>query len=301
MTLRSAWSHAPVAKQRPHTSPRRGFCGPGATMGRMRPLRDREDLPPIADYALIGDGRTAALSSTRGSIDWMCVPRFDSEPIFGRLIGGDRAGFYALEPEAAREVARKYRDGSSILETTWAVPGSEITLTEGMFLETTGRLLPQCLLVRRLECRGRPARVRIRFDPRRGLHGGELDRIGRHRAVVITRGALAVALQSAPEVPVVPGRDTEIDLEPGRPLTLALSVADRQPLVIVDPDEAFRLLDDTDRWWRGWTSRISYDGPLVESVVRSLITLRLLTYSPSGAPVAAPTTSLPEALGGRRN
>jgi GH15 family glucan-1,4-alpha-glucosidase len=90
-------------------------------------------------------------------------------------------------------------------------------------------------------------------------------------------------------------------VEPGRPLTLALSVSDRQPLVLVDPEQAFDVLETTDQWWRRWASRIKYAGPRSGSVSRSLITLRLLTYAPSGAPVAAPTTSLPEVPGGGRN
>ena len=110
-----------------------------------------------------------------------------------------------------------------------------------------------------------------------------------------------MALQVAPDVTLLPGQETTFVLEPDRPTTLVLGIADGAPLVFVPPDEAFRLLDDTDRWWRKWTSGISYTGPAAASVVRSLITLRLLTYAPSGAPVAAPTTSLPEEVGGGRN
>ncbi len=90
-------------------------------------------------------------------------------------------------------------------------------------------------------------------------------------------------------------------MPPGRPLVVAMSMAHRQPLVLVRPETALRLLEDTDRWWRGWTSGISYAGAGADAVRRSLIVLRLLTYSPSGAPVAAPTTSLPEEVGGIRN
>src|SRR5437764_5782839 len=141
---------------------------------RERPSMNGQSLPAIGDYGLIGDGRTAALCSSDGSIDWLCLPRFDSDPIFGRLIGGDRAGSFALRVEGARDVARRYRDGSAVLETTSKAPGSEVTLTEGMTLHATGRLLPQALLVRRLECRGAPAHLRVRFDPRPGLSGGSL-------------------------------------------------------------------------------------------------------------------------------
>jgi GH15 family glucan-1,4-alpha-glucosidase len=110
-----------------------------------------------------------------------------------------------------------------------------------------------------------------------------------------------VSVAASPGVSIVPGRPVQATVEPGAPLTFALSVADRQPLVFVHPEEAFRRLEATDRWWREWSERIEYDGPFGPSVVRSLITLRLLTYAPSGAPVAAPTTSLPEVIGGERN
>jgi GH15 family glucan-1,4-alpha-glucosidase len=256
---------------------------------------------PIADYGVIGDGRTAALCSSGGSIDWLCLPRFDSEPVFGRLLGGDRAGCFSLHVEGAEETTRRYREGSAVLETTWRRPNGLVELTEGIVIDVARRLLPQFLLLRRLESRGEPVPVRVRFDPRAGLSGQSLRVERRRGAVVCTRGSLALALQTSPEVEIVPGRETAFVLEPGRPVSMVLSAADRHPLVFVPPEEALGLLEDTDRWWRRWTSAISYAGPWVDSVVRSLITLRLLTYVPSGAPVAAPTTSLPEEIGGQRN
>jgi pentatricopeptide repeat protein len=258
-------------------------------------------VSPIAEYAIIGDGRTAALCSSVGSIDWLCAPRFDSDPVFGRLVGGERAGCFWVGVVDPLRTTRRYRDGSAILETTWATTGGQVRLTEGMVLDVRSRLLPQLLLVRQLEARGRSAGLRIRFDPRAGLDGGPLRSAPRREALVCTRGPLALALQTRPDVRLVPGEETQVTLEPGRPLTLALSMTDRHPLVFIDPRQAFRLLEETDRWWRAWGSGISYTGPGIGSVVRSLITLRLLTYSPSGAPVAAPTTSLPEDVGGGRN
>lgn len=237
-----------------------------------------------------------------GSVDWLCLPRFDSEPIFGRLVGGDRAGRFSFDVEEARLVGRRYRENSAVLETSWRTSGGEVTLTEGMVLRVTGRLLPQSLLVRRLECRGGPARVRVTFDPREGFSGARLggfDRIS--GALVCKRGTMALSLQSVPDLPVVPGQELRFEVRPGHPVTFALGMTDRQPLVFVAPRYAFGLLEETDRWWREWASLITYQGPRSGSVIRSLITLRLLTYSPSGAPVAAPTTSLPEETGGIRN
>jgi GH15 family glucan-1,4-alpha-glucosidase len=263
--------------------------------------RQRPTSPAIGEYALIGDGRTAALCSSAGSIDWMCLPRFDSDPVFGRLLGGERAGCFSLAVVGAQDVARRYRDGSAVLETTWRTGGGEVKLTEGMTLHASGALRPQALLVRRVDCRGAPARIRVLFDPRAGLTGSTLPSARRSNSLVCTRGSLAIALRTTPDVPLAPGRVAELTVEPRRPLTFALCVSDRQPLVFVEPDQAFRLLEATDDWWRRWASRITYSGPMAESTVRSLITLRLLTYAPSGSPVAAPTTSLPEDPGGSRN
>jgi GH15 family glucan-1,4-alpha-glucosidase len=259
------------------------------------------DQPPIGDYALIGDTRTAALCSKDGSIDWLCVPRFDSPPVFGRLVGGEQAGSFRVAPERIRQTRRGYRGDSAILETTWATDSAEVRLTEGLVPRVSRTLVPQLLLVRRVDCVGGPATLRIRFDPRRDF-GHSSNRSGRRNgALVCEWGSLALALQTSPEVEVLPGEESRLDLEPGSTVFFILSLADRGPVILIHPPRAWDLLEDGVRWWEDWSRRIEYDGPMSESVVRSLITLRLLTYSPSGAIVAAPTTSLPEVVGGKRN
>jgi GH15 family glucan-1,4-alpha-glucosidase len=257
--------------------------------------------PPIADYALIGDGRTAALISSAGSIDWLCVPRFDSEPVFGRLVGGPRAGSFSILVDDIRHTTRRYREGSAVLETTHRTTHGEVRLTEGMVLDVSSRLAPRMLLVRRVECRTGPATVRIRFDPRLGLGGGELPAERRFGHLLCRRGATMLALRVSPDPEIVPGEERAVSLAPDAVLNVLLTLSDREPVVFVPPDAAVAMLETTERWWQRWSEGIRYDGPNRDAVVRSLITLRLLTYAPSGAPVAAPTTSLPEALGGSRN
>jgi GH15 family glucan-1,4-alpha-glucosidase len=259
------------------------------------------DQPPIGDYALIGDTRTAALCSKDGSIDWLCIPRFDSPPLFGRLVGGEGAGSFLVAPEGIRETRRRYRGDSAILETTWTTDSAEVRLTEGLVPRVSRALIPQLLLVRRVDCVGGRATLRIRFDPRRDFGVPPHRGARRNGAVVCEWGSLAVALQTWPDLELVPGEESMVELEPGSTIFFALSLADRGPIVLMHPPRAGELLEGGERWWEEWSRRIEYDGPMSESVVRSLITLRLLTYSPSGAPVAAPTTSLPEVVGGSRN
>jgi GH15 family glucan-1,4-alpha-glucosidase len=257
---------------------------------------------PIADYGLIGDTRTAALVSSDGAIDWLCAPRFDGEPVFGRLVGGPAAGTFRAGPTSpTAPISRRYRPASATLETVWATGAARLTLTEGMVAELAGRLLPATLLVRRLTAHGGPVDVTIHFDPRFGEARRAPRSQRRGTSLVCSRGSLAVALATEPDVSIEAGRPVSVRVEPDRPLTLVLAVAHREPLVHVDPQAAWDALEADEQRWRAWTEEIDADVPHRDAVVRSLLTLRLLTYSPSGAPVAAPTTSLPEELGGIRN
>ena len=132
--------------------------------------------PPIGDYGLLGDTRSAALVASDGSIDWLCVPRFDSQPAFGRLVGGPAAGRFRMGPvRPSPVVARRYRPGTATIETTWRTEGGLLTLTEAMVANVAGRQLPATLLVRRLSAEGAPAEAAIEFDPRLGERRRDRD------------------------------------------------------------------------------------------------------------------------------
>jgi GH15 family glucan-1,4-alpha-glucosidase len=255
----------------------------------------------IEDHALIGDTRTAALVTSRGEIDWLCLPRFESPPVFGSLIGGERGGRFAISPLELRSTTRRYLPGSAVLETTWDTATGRARLTDGLVADLSGGLLPQLLLVRRVEGVHGEVDAQVLFDARRDLR--ERPRRTRRTTAALTAewGPLKLLLRTTPDLELASGIPREIRLRAGEMVTFALSAADRAPGVLVGPERAWELLGSTDRWWRGWTERIEYEGPNHDEVVRSLITLRLLTYVPSGAPVAAPTTSLPEEPGGERN
>jgi GH15 family glucan-1,4-alpha-glucosidase len=258
---------------------------------------------PIGAYGLLGDTRTAALVSTDGSIDWMCMPRFDGEPVFGRLLGGPEAGSFRVGPgpnEAATLVERRYDGDTATLRTTWSVGAATLVLEEAMVAELHGRLLPSTLLVRRLTADAEVT-AELRFDPRRGEDHGRPRTTRRGNALVCQWGPLAVSLAADPALELEPGRPTPITVAPDRPLTLVMAVAHREPLVLVPPSAAWDLVAEDMAFWEGWSAEIASDVPFRAAVVRSLLTLRLLTYAPSGAPVAAPTTSLPEDPGGIRN
>jgi Domain of unknown function (DUF5911) len=195
---------------------------------------------PIGDYGLIGDTRTAALVSSDGAIDWLCAPHFDSDPLFGRLIGGPTGGTFRAGPaNPARLAGRRYRPDTATLETSWDIDGARLTLTEGMVAEPAGRLLPATLLVRRLAVRGGPVDVTLEFDPRFGdsHHAARVSRRG--NVLVGSRGSLAVALETDPWINVETGRLVSVTVTPDRPLTLVLAIAHCEPLVFVDARTAW--------------------------------------------------------------
>lgn len=256
---------------------------------------------PLEEYVLLGDTRTAALVA-RGSIDWLCLPRFDADPIFGRLVGGPAAGRFRIAPPTADVPVRSaYRPGSAVAETSWETPAGRVRLTDGLVTDVSSELLPSFLLVRRVEAADGPVEVDVEFVPRRGRWGSEPEVSFRDGAAVCTWGDVALAVTMDPDVRLDVGGVTTVVVAPERPLTVCVASVDRQPLVQVPPQLGWDRLVETDRWWRAWADGFEPFGVADDAVGRSLITLRMLTYAPSGAPVAAPTTSLPERLGGDLN
>lgn len=218
--------------------------------------------PPISDYAMLGDTRTAALVSREGSIDWLCWPRYDADPLFGRLLDPPGGGHFKLWVRGGHATIRAYHERSPVLETAISAPGGRARLVDAMPFRR--RLGP--IVVRRLECLAGRIEPLLEYAPARG----NLTRL---------RGW------------------NEKVLEAGESITVILSDRDDEYSI----DRASELVRRSERWWHDWCAQISPGITHADLLVRSLVTLRLLTYTPSGAPVAAPTTSLPEEIGGVRN
>jgi GH15 family glucan-1,4-alpha-glucosidase len=251
----------------------------------------------IEDYALVGDCETAALISRNGSIDWLCLPRFDSDACFASLLGKAENGFWRLAPRGDARVKRQYRKGTLILETEFVTHTGSVTLIDFMPLRKTN---PQ--IVRMIRGDRGSVRMRmdlaIRFDYGRTVpwvtrrEDGSLAAIaGPHLLVlhssVPVRGE---GLCTVSEFTVKAGRAVHFELQHGSSFGNAPSA--------MDPDSALRKTEES---WRKWISRCKYRGPWADALERSLITLKALTYEPTGGVLAAPTTSLPEQPGGTRN
>ncbi|UUU34892.1 glycoside hydrolase family 15 protein [Streptomyces sp. CA-210063] len=255
--------------------------------------------PHIEDYALIGDHQTAALVSRHGSIDWLCLPRFDSAACFAALLGDEENGHWRMAPRGEGACTRRaYRRDSLVLDTEWETDEGAVRVTD---------LMPQRDrapdIVRIVEgLRGRVtmrSTLRLRFDY--GSVVPWMRRTDGHRVAVA--GPDAVWLRSEPRVRSwSENRATyaEFTVEPGERIAFVFTWhPSHEPRPrLVDPYDSLRSsLHD----WQAWAARCRYHGPHRDAVVRSLITLKALTYAPTGGIVAAATTSLPEEIGGVRN
>jgi GH15 family glucan-1,4-alpha-glucosidase len=252
----------------------------------------------IEDYALIGDCQTAALVGRNGSIDWLCWPRFDSAACFAALLGKPENGFWRIGPAGGARGTQRYRPDTLILETDFETADGAVTLIDFMPVRHWESDLVRVVVGRR----GRVAMEMefvLRFD-----YGASVPWITR---LADGKGLRAVA---GPDLAVLcapvalESRDfttrARFDVAAGESLPFVLTHAPSHQDVSVRID-AKQALDETERFWKAWSARCSVGGEWAGPVRRSLITLKALTYAPTGGIVAAPTTSLPERIGGVRN
>jgi len=258
----------------------------------------------IEDYALIGDMQTAALISQDGSVDWLCLPRFDSDACFAALLGDERNGHWRVCPTVTDgpvtrrgEVRRQYLGDSLILETTWTTFSGVVRVID--FMPPRDHGFP--VLVRMIEGVSGTVEMesvlRLRFG-----YGKVVPWVQRHGADI-----RAIA---GPDSVCFHGTVRSVGQNMAHQATFSVKAGDREAFSLawkeshIPPDPciiAEAALEETKAHWSDWSARCTYSGPYRDAVMRSLITLKALTYAPTGGIVAAPTTSLPEDIGGVRN
>jgi GH15 family glucan-1,4-alpha-glucosidase len=268
---------------------------------------DSERYPAIADYGMIGDSRACALVSRDGAIDWLCVPNFDSPSLFGRLLDWERGGFFRIAPAGPYEVTRRYISDTNVLETTFAAGGGKVSVIDFMPAltedEKRAALQPLRAVLRIVECREGRVPMRVDYQPRPDYGRQAPDLRSRSVfEVTASRGRDAAHLRSDVPLEVAPERAwARFDAVAGERVRFSLAYSEGEPGVILSDRYVDSTYERTLAFWRGWSAGCTYDGPYRENVVRSALALKLLSYAPSGAIVAAATTSLPEDIGGSRN
>ncbi|HVX96358.1 MAG TPA: glycoside hydrolase family 15 protein [Polyangia bacterium] len=254
----------------------------------------------IEDYGLIGNTRTAALVSRSGSIDWLCAPRFDSDALFASLIGYDEHGTWSLTPTVPiREKRQQYRPNSLVLETEFVCDGGAVRITDFMPIEVEGE--QRCDIVRVIDGVEGEVQLEMVLNARFGYGAYKPLITGSRGEYHCVAGPDAVALHGPIEGRVVDGRVSAlISVRKGARLAFHL-IWHPSHEEAPRPVDTEASLNATDAYWRNWANRCTYEGQYKDLVVRSLLTLKALTYGPTGGIVAAPTTSLPECIGGVRN
>ncbi|MFE5486261.1 glycoside hydrolase family 15 protein [Streptomyces sp. NPDC056527] len=254
----------------------------------------------IEDYALIGDLETAALIGTDGAVDWWCAPRFDSPACFAAILGDESHGQWSLAPVGNLPCNRRsYKNDSLVLESVWESVSGAVRITD--FMPPRQRT-PQIIrlvegLAGRVDVHGE---LRLRFN-----HGSVVpwSRPVDRRTVAIVAGPDAAYLRCGPGAEItVTDECTSLDLSvtAGQRVSFALGWSPSHSEPGPAPDVTAEL-ERTLAYWDEWASNLRYDGPYREAVIRSLVTLKALTYEPTGGVVAAATASLPECIGGQRN
>jgi GH15 family glucan-1,4-alpha-glucosidase len=273
-------------------------------------LSENASYPPIDGYALIGDCRSAGLVSREGSLDWLCLPRFDSPSIFAAVLDAENGGRFLVRPIGEFRAERRYLPDTNVLETTFRCPSGAFVLRDLMPVtseeDKRESLTPEHEILREIEGVDGEVEVEIFYDPRPdyGLTRPVLERQWDH-GLRCEVGRAALVLRS--ELPLEPegdgsGASGVAQIQAGECKYLSLTYSAEAPAVVPLLGEVARgRIERTVRWWQEWANRCAYEGPYRAAVVRSALALKLMTYAPSGALVAAPTTSLPEWLGGVRN
>jgi GH15 family glucan-1,4-alpha-glucosidase len=253
----------------------------------------------INDYALVGDGRSAALVSKDGSIDWLCWPRFDSPPIFAALLDPD-GGRWRIAPTCPAHVTRSYIEDTNVLETRFVTADGTVVLTDLMSVERERDkgLWPDHELLRHVVCARGEVELEVIVDPRPDLRE---VRPTAHPTLGLRwqLGAQLMCLRG--DVPVGADGRARFVLREGQAVTFSLIFEDGPAILAPLGEHARERIQRSVAWWHHWAARANYQGRDRDRVIRSALAVKLMGFAPSGAIIAAPTTSLPEVLGGCHN
>jgi GH15 family glucan-1,4-alpha-glucosidase len=281
------------------------------TKGTQLPTRDDHKVRyrPIADYAIIGNTHTAALIASNGSLDWCCCPRFDSPAVFCKLLDAEKGGAFRIGPAQRHTSSRSYVETTNILTMTFSVDGGKFRLTDLMPVNDAPAAHDeqpgsgQTRILRRVEGLVGECEVEVEFFP--SFDFGRAP----HRIEILSDGVLARSDEASvflhSPVPLhVDGRGgvyARFQIRAGEQLDFSAEYRLGVAECYSDPPDVSYYLSKTLDYWHNWASHCTYQGPYRELVLRSALVLKLLTYAPTGAIIAAPTTSLPEEIGGVRN
>jgi GH15 family glucan-1,4-alpha-glucosidase len=266
--------------------------------------------PPIGDYALIGDCHAAALVSRTGSIDWCCMPRFDQGSCFGRILDWEKGGYCSLGPQRPNgPTFRRYVENTMVLETLIHTNSGEARILDSFAMREGGRLAPYLQILRIVD--GVRGRVDLRLHVAPRFDYGALKPWLRHEGVRLYSaigGDDALVIQSDADLELQGRHDliANFTVRAGERIRTTIAYADPAAIdhdrpTVLDAAEIDRRNSRTIAWWQGWAAQARLDGPDGPGAIRSALTLKALTNAPTGAIVAAPTTSLPERPGGERN
>ena len=265
--------------------------------------------PSVGDYAMLSDCHSAALVSRTGSIDWCCLPRFDAGPALGRLIDWEQGGCWRIEPVSPFTSSREYVEGTLVLVTTFSGRGGECRLIDCFTMREGGARHPHRQLLRVVEGVRGTLELRTFISPRFD-YGGVKPWLRQHGPNVFSavggNDALVIGGDAALEVVDRHDLQASFSVRSGDRIRISVSYADPadvypEPPPVPRPDELDGRLEETLQWWQDWSRRVDVGASYRAEVTRSALVLKGLVYAPTGAVVAAPTTSLPESLGHGRN
>lgn len=266
------------------------------TSGRPDPRSEEiavsEAYRPLEEYGAVGDGRTAALISRQGSVDWLCLPRFDSPSVFAALLDAERGGSWILRPRTPLASRTEYLSGTNVLVTTYGDESPRARVTD--FMPPSAH---RPTLLRKVEALGEPVPFECQFAPRPDY----ARRPPNLRAT--STGVCGEGLTLAISEPIAPARLTsesavyQVEISPDRAVWFGLGSGEEPPDLRSGED----LLERTAAFWRMKVSHLEYEGPHRADVIRSALALHLLIHAPTGAPLAAATASVPERIGGPAN